>query len=410
MHKLEKSSLDPKFYAKLEKQGFIGLNKGLWSSLKSSYGETVQDTLVPDPFFASVLNEKREIEVNGVLYKITEFGTFITHPERLEELNEVIDNFSSDKKSSKQIKLIDENMHEIESGIYLYDSQRAVEELEDIYIIDEDGNTGGGSTGGSDTSPVASTTPFGDVEWHLFDAKTFVGTIFQKLFGRTRAHNRQFSSTRRIRVNFYSVDFVVYSGVGLNVTFQKKNWIGWSPTECTELAWGWEGIEYEYKLDYSYPSGIVSTPVRSENAYVPGIKNKKAFTVNFLDTEWDVPLNTALKPTITYLYKKAETLLANDAMKLRAAELAQFRRICPNKVQVVVAPYHETQYNVEKFSKTFDWGTCEISLNFLNGSGIWDIVGLEDGATGFDVKKVRIYGIAKEGNYYKGIGIKNDVD
>ncbi|MFO7969951.1 MAG: hypothetical protein R6U15_07590 [Candidatus Izemoplasmatales bacterium] len=397
MHEQEKSSLDQTFYDNIEKQGFRGLNKGLISRVKSELGETVQDTLVPDPFFAALLNDEREIAVNNVLYKITEFGTFITAPQRLDELNEVIDNFHSGAKSTKQMELIEEDMYEIENGIYLYDSQRIMQYQEDIY------DDGGGSSGGSS----GSTDPYGDIEWHNFDAHTWVGTAFQALFGRTRAYNRQFSSTRRIRVNFYSVDYKVYSGVGVNVTYQKKNWIGWSHTECSELTWGWEGIEYHYKLNYAYPSGT-NKPVRKEYAYAPGIKDKKALTINFLDYEWDVPYEAGLKAAITWLYKKAENELAGDAVELRKAELAQFRKICPDKIEVVVAPYHDTQYNIKEFKKTFDWGLCEVSLTFGNGSGLWDIVGLANTATEFDVKKIRIYGIAKNGTTYKGIGIKKD--
>jgi hypothetical protein len=402
MHENEKQSLDEDYYEEIEKQGFRGLNKGFITRLKSGFDEVVEDTLVPDPFFASLLNDEREIEVNGVLYKITEYGTFFTAPQRLDELNEIIESYRSSKKSSKGEELIDDNLYEIKNGLYLYDSQRILEPVEDIYLPD-DGGSSGGSTGGSTTS----TNPFENISWHNFDANTWVGTAFQALFGRTKAYTREFSSTRRIRVNFYSVDFKVYSGIGLNVKYQKKNWIGWSRTECEELTWGWEGIEYHYKLNYAYPSGT-QTPVRKEYSGVPAVKNKKALTINFLDHEIDVPYNDGLKVAIPFLYKKAEQWLAADAVELRKAELAQFREICPDKVKVVIAPYHETKNNVETFSKNFDWGTCEISLTFGNGNGLWDIVGLANTSTEFDVKKIRIYGIAKRSSTYKGIGIKKD--
>lgn len=292
-------------------------------------------------------------------------------------------------------------MYEIENGIYLYDSQRIMEPLDDIYLDDDSGGSE------SSESSTSSTNPFENISWHNFDAHTWVGTAFQALFGRTKAYTREFSSDRRIRVNFYSVDFKVYSGIGLNVKYQKKNWIGWSKTECEELTWGWEGIEYHYKLNYSSFPGS-QTPVRKEYSGVPAIKNKKALTINFLEHEIDVPYEDGIKAAINFLYKKAESWLAPNAIELREAELAQFREIWPDKVKVVIAPYHETKNNVESFSKNFDWGTCEISLTFGNGSGFWDIVGLANTSTNFDVKKIRIYGIAKKGSTYKGIGIKKD--
>ncbi|MEA3317212.1 MAG: hypothetical protein U9R54_04585 [Bacteroidota bacterium] len=409
MHEFGKSSLDKEFYDDMERQGFRGLNKGLFTRLKSGSLETVEDTLVLDPYFAALLNDEREIEVNGVLYKITEHGTFITAPSRLDELNVIIDDYTSNNKSIKTLKPIEENMYEIENGIYVYDSQRMIEPIEDIYDDEYGGGSGGssGGSGGSSGGSTTSTNPYENISWHNFDAHTWVGTAFQALFGRTKAYTRKFSSKRRIKVNFYSVDFKIYSGIGLNVKYQKKNWIGWSKTECKELTWGWEGVEYYYKFDYSYPSGI-QTPVRKEYSGVPAVKNKKALTVNFLDYELDVPYEDGLKAAIKLLYKKSEEWLAPNAKELRDASLVQFREVFPDKVKVVVAPFHETKYNVESFSKSFDYGTCQISLTFGNGSGFWDIVGLANTSPDFDVKKIRVYGIAKYYDTYKGIGIKKD--
>jgi len=56
--------------------------------------------------------------------------------------------------------------------------------------------------------------------------------------------------------------------------------------------------------------------------------------------------------------------------------------------------------------KVILYGTCEISLTFGNGSSFWDIVGLANTSPDFDVKKIRVYGIAKYYDTYKGIGIK----
>jgi len=198
----------------------------------------------------------------------------------------------------------------------------------------------------------------------------------------------------------------VYSGIGLNVKYQKKNWIGWSETSCEELIWGWEGIEYEYKLNYSLPYN--STPKRKEYTYVPAVKDKKALTINFLDNEINVPYEKGINASLKYLYNRAEQLLAPEAINIRNQKLAQFREMFPDKVKVVVAPYVEKKYNTKSFSKNFDWSTCEVSLTFGNGNSIKDIVGMKNSASNFDVKKIRVFGIAKRGNEYKGIGIKKD--
>ena len=77
-------------------------------------------------------------------------------------------------------------------------------------------------------------------------------------------------------------------------------------------------------------------------------------------------------------------------------------------MKVIVNPYHDKKNNISSFSKVFDWGTCEVSLTLGNGSSILDIIGLENEATSFDINKISIYGIAKCGDVYKGIGIIKD--
>jgi hypothetical protein len=149
-------------------------------------------------------------------------------------------------------------------------------------------------------------------------------------------------------------------------------------------------------------------PVRKEYTYVPGVKSKKAFTINIMDHEINIDYSKALKVIKNYTWNWLQNNLAPEAVEMRKQELSQFREIFPDKVKVVVNQYEEVKKNCESFSKVFDWGTCEVSLTFFNGSSILDIVGLENNAMDFDVEKISIYGIAKRGTQYKGIGIVKD--
>lgn len=401
MHKNEKPTLGEDIYAKFEQQGFCGLNRiSSTTNLKSEL-ELEEDTLIPDPYFSALLNENREIEVNGVLYKINEYGTFFSTPDKLDEINEIINEFESKTKSTKDATLVGDNLYQVGEGVYMFDSQRIMAPIEDY---DGDGYTGGGSGGSGGSTGTTSNSPYDDIEYHGFDAHTIVGGWIQAAFGRTRAYNRNFSSKRRIRVNFYSVNYVVYSGIGLNVKYQKKNWIGWSKTDCEELRWGWEGIKYSYELPYSMPA-TGPVPVRTEYTYVPGIKSKKAFTVNIMDHEISIDYSKGLKYAKNYAWDWLQNKYAAEAVEMREHDLSQFREIFPNRVEVVVNQYEEVKKNCDSFSKVFDWGTCEVSINFLNGSSVVDIVGLENDAMDFNVDAISVYGIAKRGSQYKGIGI-----
>ena len=176
------------------------------------------------------------------------------------------------------------------------------------------------------------------------------------------------------------------------------------------MIWGWEGFTYEYKLNYAYPSGIPSNAPTYQYDYAPAMGKTKLFTVNFFDNEVDVDWSD-LKGAIKYLHNKAEQELASDAIKLREAKVAQFRVICPNKVQVAVSAYHESKPNKKSFSKIFFDSSAEISLNVMgaiNGESIWKILGIKNTSAAFTIENIRVYGVAKYGSTYKGIGIKKE--
>jgi hypothetical protein len=103
-----------------------------------------------------------------------------------------------------------------------------------------------------------------------------------------------------------------------------------------------------------------------------------------------------------------ERTLAPESYEMKQEKLKQFRILFPNKAKVVVDRYEEVRYNCESFSKVFDWGTCEVSINFLNGNNWVFDPGLKNEAMDFDVMKVSIYGIAKYDGKYKGVRIMKD--
>lgn len=362
-----------------------------------------EDTLIVDPYFAAVLNEDKEIEVDGFIYKVDEYGTFYGPSEKLEEIDSIISKLDNSKVSILPGEKVADKLYQVSDDIYLYDSFNYNEpdeignSTEIIEIPDASVSSGG------------STSPYGDIVTYKFEAKTLAGKAIENLFGRSRAHNREFNSNRRIRVNFYNVNYVVYSAIGVNVKYQKKNWIGWSKTECSEMRWGWDGFEYSFKLPHPMPiSG--PAPVRTQYTYVPGVKAKLAFTANFGNYRCSTSINLVekLDQRLLKWWSLLEKRYAPDAVEMRKNQLKQFREIFRDSVTVDVDRYEEIKYNCESVSKVFDWGTCETSIDFISGSSWVLQPGLKNNALSFDVDKALFYGIAKCNGRYKGVRIKKD--
>lgn len=407
----ETPSLGDEICSKFEENGFRVLNSKHKQSSKSSsnlskfssFVEVEEDTLIADPYFAAVLNEDKEIEVDGYVYKIDEYGTFFGPSDKLAEIDTIIKELDESEASALPGEIVADKLYRISDEVYLYDSfsYNAPDEIgnstEFIEITDPTAASGG------------SISPYGDIVTYKFEAKTLAGKAIEALFGRSRAHNREFKWNRRIRVNFYNVNYIVYSAIGVNVKYQKKNWIGWSTTECEELRWGWDGFQYSFKLPYPMPT-TGPAPVQTQYTYVPGIKAKLAFTANFWNYRYSTSINLVneLNQRLIRWWGLLEERYAPDAVEMRKNQLNQFREIFPDKVIVDVDRYEEIKYNCESISKVFDWGTCEVSINFISGNSWVLHPGLKDNALSFDVSKASFYGIAKCDGHYKGVRIMKD--
>ncbi len=408
MQENEVPTFDNEEYSKFEEKGFRVLNfkqKQLNNNTSSEYSksssvvEVEEDTLIADSYFAAVLNENKEIEVDGFVYKVDEYGTFYGPSDKLEEIDAIINELDNNEANTLPGEMVADKLYQVSDDIYLYDSFNYNEP-------DEIGNSTNIIEIVDPASSSSSTSPYGDIVTYKFEAKTLAGKVIEYLFGRSRAHNREFNWRRRIRVNFYNVNYVVYSAIGVNVKFQKKNWIGWSTTECSELRWGWDGFQYSFKLPYSMPT-TGPAPVQTQLSYVPGMKLKVAFTANFWNHNFSYSRNLEkdLKNRLLKWWSLLEERYAPDAVEMRKSQLKQFREIFPDRVVVDVDRYEEIQYNCTSFSKVFDWGTCEASINFLSG-GSWVLrPGLKNNALSFDVNKASFYGIAKYDGRYKGVRI-----
>lgn len=92
-----------------------------YSSRTLDKGELSADSLgslVPDPAFASVLNDDLEIQVGSNLYKITPNGTFYTAINNQEKLNQIL----KDGYSASNEKEVNENLYAVTDDVFRYDT------------------------------------------------------------------------------------------------------------------------------------------------------------------------------------------------------------------------------------------------------------------------------------------------
>lgn len=297
----------------VDKEGFVSSlaydkirsqaqNKGI--SKLMSIGSTTEsfdeseplDFLVPDPIIASVLNENMELEVQGLVYKVTPFGTFVTIEEEYQVLVDVLENEGNQTQDMETHVFysnpIGEDTYEIATNVYLYDTyMNANSERQAIELMPapEDGGGsnggGGGGTGAPSTNTAIQNGDYSSLPLINFDRHTVVGQWLDSMFGTKEVYKAEYSSDNRVKVALYNTNYIFTKSLGIKVSMQKKNWIGWSGTRAQEMRLGWEGI--------SFTASDNTTPV---NPWQP-LKQSFPYTGN---PEWDRTIPPFAKPDAIY--------------------------------------------------------------------------------------------------------------
>lgn len=389
------------------------------------------DVLVPDPYFASVLNENHEVQIENTIYKITEYGTFMCRSDKLSRvyaLIEKLDSTSDIGGAARDGGPIDDPQPEdppvdppytnpdvslVEPGIYRY--RNFVSSIPHDPIIPPPGPPEGPGTpytgdGSFEQLPQSVYDGFPTFD---FNAQTWAGQLIQSLFGRTKPHHSYFDDEHRVKVNFYNVNFGIYAAVGMTVKMQTKGWTGfWRKLNTDQLRLGWDGVIIDFKIpntpqpqlpqinfgnvtlgDFKFPIHSISLGATKITRDDINKALNGALETQFrsgLKTIWDYVFGT-LAPGQRDAYK--------DHVKA-------FKVVYPDKVKIVFGRYEAVAKNTNSISRNFDWNVG-LTLRWNpdgSASNIGDIVPT-GAAYKYDVKSASIYGCARYYGVWKGARI-----
>lgn len=217
------------------------------------------DELVKDPYLQEVLNEEREIVVDGKLYKITEYGVLRTDPENQNELDRFIDS-NPDFSSIENDKSVDEFI-EVDSNIeLLLPKETFTTSLQPQYIMPDPDEGGGGSSGGS--SGGSNTSDFDPLtglmkrvteraDMNICDEgdKTWAGEQLAGMLGYSVNCKNYFTEHRRVKTVFWAQNFWFINSIGVKVKMQKQHTGIWWARDAQKLELGWDYVQYNVKID-----------------------------------------------------------------------------------------------------------------------------------------------------------------
>lgn len=212
-----------------------------------------EDDIIPDPVFAKIVNEKREVSVGGEVYRYTKNGVIIYSP-KVDDKE--IDAFNDDEfrsLSDKQEVVINPDVRFV----------RIVYNEPDIYdMVDTKAPIIEPGVNGDELILKNGIMISGDKLRYVKygkgsgDASGFQKTI-SGIFGTSVVATNYFNSKHRMKLRTFSQDFVVYTSVGMTVRMQHKRAGIWWRRKAEEFRYGWTGVECHYSYaGPAFPSGI----------------------------------------------------------------------------------------------------------------------------------------------------------
>lgn len=410
----------------------------LEKNLKSVEGEitdTLADTLIYSELLKELLNERYEIVIGDVFFKISELGTFFTPRENyvwLRELNindttlvntESINYALGYSFPNGMYKLKDYN------NLFFYDTFRKKDPSAEIPTVNLQALK-------SATLPLES-------DWvDVNDGRTLAGKAWDGIWGFSKSVENHFDSRNVVDVKFYAQRFPFYSEMGIKTKTQYKGWTGlWRKADCDEIINGWEILNLEEKWPRSLfgpfattnglPDFNFQTQAAKNLGYSQSVFLKKTWkTFDILGLELDFTQKEKIgalwnaskiagKSTVSFLNNKFQ----NPTNSLEAIRLIPSLYVLENngfvrnydisKTKISLAPYSEGRTLTDMHTTIIansSGGTISINITGYNEIGwpdpLKDFTNLTAKYT--FLQNSILYGAARRGGIWRGVRITFD--
>lgn len=198
----------------------------------------VDDEIIFDPRFAALLNENREIIVDGYLYVYTTKGLFYSKVEHEEKLRTFLQSLETKMVQNKYLQPLE--------------PCSAIETSQDVYFYSDCGGGGSGGGGG-----YTGGTPSNNYDDFPLDIKRSLGvctvdddSLWQQVFGEAETCHDYFADDRRAKTKFWNQNYLIFSSIGVAVKHQKRNWGIWDSSNATDyIEMGLTNVSFKYNFN-----------------------------------------------------------------------------------------------------------------------------------------------------------------
>lgn len=417
---------------------------GYLYSLKASDNDNLDldDELISDQNFASLLNEDREIYVGDSIYRYTTNGVYFTSIKNEDKLDFYLDSLNTTITNKSQI-LLDRKMNRMVEN---QDGQLSITPVEGeitqinnsishyqpTYIAPIDGGGGSGGGGGGGSTPPAPEKNYPILIPQKFGSCLYSeDSLWQQAFGNRIKCNDYHDSEHRIQTQFWNENYFIYASIGTKAKYQKKRFIGWSESETADyVELGINSIKYTYNhnvnqynpftethLQFKYkgvtynqngtraslPTNPDPWPIFNENQvfysldiYIDDIFGQTIDETINLDGE---NINDAIEDLLEMAANSLPSTLdlQNDINGNKVA--VKILKFSTNKTEVVIA--NRVIRHKSNARKTFDFNFLLTLPDNVSDPNFKDFL-KQFSATKYDVAEVDLYGAGLRGNIWKG--------
>lgn len=381
------------------------------------------DSVIADIQFAQLLNADREIQVGQTVYKYLSNGVAYTDAAYAAELKTV-------ETITANIQVTPENEGTtmiVSPNVYFRPVQYQLLQFSDELAEDGDGgytsdssksgsnsrstrgNTIGTSTSSGITLSNGVKIPLSDIrDINYYDKGdgNWLHRAWTGIWGRNVVAIKKFNKNRKLTLNFYDQNYIVYANIGTKLKMQKKVCGIWWNIKADEMVQGWETVTIKYTMpNPTLPKFVnpfdhkIEYPTHAWNPFPYGKDNVLLLTIPFVNYEFTTnDLNKAFNAGLNFAWNKAtgivKQLIKND--KNRAGLMSFNNR----DIYVIYGPYSEGHNKKKSIEKKFyaKWLPGTYQFGFSWGSSIRLTNVKFSGNDGVELYRGRVFGAIK----YKG--------
>lgn len=382
--------------------------------------DITEDDIIADPHFATLLSEKREIEVGNNVYRYTDVGLFYTDVSNYDALNKVANAVQLEPCQLSSI-----------SGEVMLEDDVMVMLPNAITNCGGDGGSGGGcSNCGGSTSPPSYSLTIEEIRNNLQTCE-WDPNIWDDIFGPAQRCTDYFENDKRIKVKTWSQNYGIFASTGVNVESQNRFAGIWWADKIDEIELGYTLIEFEYKIpsptnwprqngyNYIYQHGdfrvdqygrLISTldpsPRQLFDKFPINDPDQRILEIYFFE-----PIITLFPNIGSYTVdgkdfnKWVQSMVKSGYSKMTSALNKQFNKnsaviVAPSpdrtKIKFYFANWYSSKKDENAIRNIFDWNTAVIKWNSNSGTS------LGSAPTSYRNYRAAVYGMGRRGNTWKG--------